>query len=496
MQFLMSETFDVLIVGAGVTGIGTACHVQTQLPGKTFAILEREATFGGTWLTNCYPGARSDSDLYSYAYRFKPWLGDKPVATRHEILDYMREVIAEHGLSPYIRYGHEVLTADWSSAEQLWTLTARQVESGDRVVLRARFLAMAQGYYHHHKGHTPDWPGLASYERQIVHTQAWPNDLDHAGKSVIVIGSGATAATLVPALAKTSGPVTLLQRSPSYYTPGAGANSGAIGLAAELRALGIEEALIYEICRRKSMRDEALFLDRIRAEPDAVAAELVGSVREALGPDYDVATHFTPRYRPWQQRLCYVPGGDLFDAIRRGKVEMVTGEIERFTQTAIRLKSGRMLEADLVVTATGFDICILGNIAFTKDGVQIDVGKTLNYRGLMLSGVPNLTWTFGYLRASWTLRVDLNADFLCRLIGHLDAHGWRSATPEPRPEERSMPPLPWVDPATFNSGYITRSLDILPKRLDRPEWQHAHDYWAEKDVIPAIDLEDGCLVFS
>lgn len=492
----MSETFDVLIVGAGITGIGTACHIQAQLPGKTFAVLEREPTFGGTWHTNRYPGARSDSDLYTYAYRFKPWLGDKPVATRHEILDYMREVIAEHGLSPHIRYGHEAVSADWSSAEQIWTLTARNTGSGETVVLKARFLAMAQGYYHHHKGHTPDWPGLSSYKGRIVHTQAWPDDLDIAGKSIVIIGSGATAATMVPALAETSGPITVLQRSPSYYTPGVGATSGALGLAAELRALGIEETTIYDICRRKSLRDEALYLDRVQSEPEAVAAELIGGVRQALGPDYDIATHFTPRYRPWQQRLCYIPGGDMLDAIKRGKVEMVTDEIERFTESSIRLKSGRELKADLVVTATGFDICILGDIAFTKDGAPIDAGRTLNYRGMMLSGVPNLTWTFGYLRASWTLRVDMNADFLCRLIGYLDAHGLRSATPEPLPDERSLRPLPWVDPESFSSGYIARSIDKLPKRLDRPEWQHLHDYWAEKDAIPAIDLEDGRLVFA
>lgn len=492
----MSEAFDVLIVGAGITGIGTACHLRAELPAKTFAILEREATFGGTWLTNRYPGARSDSDLYTYAYRFKPWLGDKPVATRHEILDYMAEVIAEHALDPHIRYGHEVLAADWSSADQLWTLDVRKVESGKTVVLKARFLAMAQGYYHHHKGYVPDWPGLATYRGSIVHTQSWPEGLDYAGKSIIVIGSGATAATLVPALAEISGPITLLQRSPSYYTPGVGATAGAMGLATELRALGIDEPVIYDICRRKSLRDEALYLDRVRSEPEAVAGELIGSVREALGPDYDVATHFTPRYRPWQQRLCYVPGGDLFAAIRSGKVTMMTDEIERFTPTGIRLKSGAELTADIVVTATGFDICILGNVAFTKDRVPIDVGKTLNYRGMMLSGVPNLTWTFGYLKASWTLRVDMNADFLCRLIRYLDARGLTSATPEPLPEERALPPLPWVDPGNFNSGYIARSLDILPKRIDRPEWQHAHDYWVEKDSIPAIDLEDGRLVFA
>lgn len=492
----MSETYDVLIVGAGITGIGTACHVQAQLPGKTFAILERESTFGGTWHTNRYPGARSDSDLYTYAYRFKPWLGDKPVATRHEILDYMREVIAEHRLEPHIRYGHEVQSADWSSTEQLWTLTARKSDSGETVVLKARFLAMAQGYYHHHKGHTPDWPGLSSYRGRIVHTQAWPDDLDYAGQSIVIIGSGATAATMVPAMAETSGSITVLQRSPSYYTPGVGATAGALGLANELRALGIEEPVIYDICRRKSLRDEALYLERVKSEPEAVAAELIDGVRQVLGPDYDIAMHFTPRYRPWQQRLCYIPGGDMLDAIKSGKVTMLTDEIERFTADRIVLKSGRELEADLVVKATGFDICILGDVNFTKDGAPIDAGQTLTYRGMMLSGVPNLTWTFGYLRASWTLRVDLNADFLCRLIGYLDAHGLHSAAPEPLAEERALEALPWVDPESFNSGYIARSIDRLPKRLDRPEWQHFHDYWADKDAIPAIDLEDGRLVFA
>lgn len=487
----MTAPLDVLIVGAAITGIGMACHLQVQRPGAQVLILEREPTFGGTWLTNRYPGARSDSDLYTYGYRFKPWSG-KSYATRQEILDYLGEVIAEHGLEPSIRYGLEVVSASWSSAQALWAVTARRTDTGATQTYTARFLAMCQGYYHHRKGHLPDWPGRERYRKPLIHTQSWPDDLDVGGKSVIVIGSGATMATVVPALAATSGPITVLQRSPSFYYT----MTGSKPLIEELKALAIDPAWIYEIARRKSVADEAAFIARTFSEPDTVRDELIAAVRDVLGPDYDIATHFTPRYRPWQQRICYVPDADFLQTIRDGKTRMVTGEIDRYTEDAIVLASGEVLKADLVVAATGFDLCVLGGAAFSNDGVPIDFADTVAYRGMMFSGVPNLIWTFGYLRASWTLRVDMNADFLCRLLAHMEARGHRSATPRLLPQEEAMPRLPWIDPASFNAGYIMRSLHLMPRRLDRPEWQHHHDYWAEKDAIPAIDLEDGRLAFA
>ncbi len=483
------ETFDVVIVGAGIAGIGTACHLQRQRPGTSFVILDAQDAFGGTWLTNRYPGARSDSDLHTYGYSFKPWMG-APIATRAEILSYMREVIEEHDLARHIRHRHKVGAAAWSSVEQAWSLTVTHAGATQHV--EARFLAMCQGYYHHWRGYTPDWPGFEDYLGKVVHPQCWPADLDVAGKSIIVIGSGATAATLIPVLAETSGPVTMLQRSPTYYLTTANANP----IVDELRRLEIDPAWIHEIARRKSLADEAAFIRRTFEEPDAVKAELIAGARAILGPDYDLATHFTPSYRPWQQRVAYVPGGDFFQAIRDGKVTVVTEEIEGFTETAVVLKSGRRLQADLLVTATGFDLCILGDIGLTKDGQPVDVGGTVNYRGMMLSGVPNLMWTFGYLRASWTMRVDMNCDFLCRLLQHMSENGFGMVTPELLADERELPRLPWVDPKSFNAGYIMRSLDLLPKRIDRREWQHLHDYWAEKDEIPRIDLEDGRLVYS
>jgi cation diffusion facilitator CzcD-associated flavoprotein CzcO len=487
---MTTETFDVLITGAGVTGIGTACHLLRELPRTTFAVLEKEETFGGTWLTNRYPGARSDSSLYTYSYHFKPWTGS-PLATRTEILAYLSQVIESHGLKDRIRYGTTVVSADWSSRDQLWTVEVAR-KGGGRQRLKARFLAMGPGYYQHRKGYTPDWPGFADYRGQVVHPQDWPDDLDYNGRSMIVVGSGSTAATLVPALAETSGPITLLQRSPGYFDTADNADP----LVDELKRLRIDESWIHEIARRKSLINYEAFVRRTFEEPDAVRAELIANARAFLGEDYDVATHFTPRYRPWQQRLCWTPGGDLFKAIRSGRVTVVTEEIERFTRSEIVLRSGRRLAADIVVTATGFDILVLGGIPLSKDGEAIDLGRTVNYRGMMLSGVPNLMWTFGYLRASWTLRVDMNCQFLCRLLSHMREKGFRSATPELLPEERGLPLLPWVDPESFNPAYIFRSIDKLPKRIARKEWQHLHDYSAEKDEIPAIDLEDGRLVYA
>ncbi|MEZ5775217.1 MAG: NAD(P)/FAD-dependent oxidoreductase [Hyphomicrobiaceae bacterium] len=485
-----TEIFDVIVVGAGVSGLGTACHLKSDMPHKRILILEREETFGGTWLTNTYPGARSDSDLFTYGYRFKPWMGAH-YASREEILAYLGEVVAEHALDRLIRYGMTVTAADWSSADALWTLTVAG-SGGESLRLRTRFLAMCQGYYHHRKGYWPDWPGLSSYTGEIVHSQEWPEDLDVSGRSIVVIGSGATAATLVPALARSSGPITLLQRSPSWYFWG----SSTKDLVELLRRLDIDPAWIHEIARRKSVADEAEFIRRTLEEPEAVKAEMLEAIRDVLGPGFDIETHFHPRYRPWQQRVCYIPDADFLETFRSGKATIVTAEIERFTPDAIRLRSGRELKADLVVAATGFDLCLLGDVHFSRDGEPVDIAETVTYRGMMFSGLPNLTWTFGYLRASWTLRVDMNAEFLCRLLRHMDANGHRAAMPQLLPEEQALPRRPWVEPENFNGGYLMRSLARMPRSLDRPEWRHMHDYWAEKDTIPAIDLADGRLRFA
>lgn len=486
-----TEHFDVLIVGAGISGVGGAYHLTRQCPDKSFVVLEVQDHFGGTWWTHKYPGIRSDSDLHTFGYRFKPWTS-APIATAQEILTYMGEVIEENDLARHIRYHHKITNASWSSADNLWTITATRTDTGETARFTANFLYMCQGYYRHEKGYTPQWDGMADYKGTIVHPQTWPEDLDYAGKTVLVIGSGATAATLVPAIAGKCAHVTMLQRSPTYFRTG----RNAIALAEELRTLGIQEEWIHEIVRRKILYEQDIFTRRSFVEPEKVKQELLGAVRAELGPDFDIDTHFTPRYRPWRQRIAFIPDADLFKGIASGKASVVTDEIERFVEKGVQLKSGKVLEADIVVTATGFDLNVLGDIEFTIDGEPLRFSDTVTYRGMMFTGVPNLVWVFGYFRASWTLRADLVGDFVCRLLKHMDAKGAHRMTPALRPEDKDMPLLPWIDPENFNPGYIMRGMHLLPKRGDKPEWQHNQDYWAEKDEFPAIDLDDAAFVYG
>lgn len=474
--------FDVLIVGAGISGIGAAWHLQHQTPGKSFVVLESKESFGGTWITHTYPGIRSDSDLYTFGYRFKPWVGP-PVATAEEILNYMREVIAENGIDRHIRYGHKIETASWSEADSRWTV--KGTADGKPFTVTANFLWMCQGYYRHDKGYTPEWPDMDSFKGPIVHPQTWPRDLDLSGRKVVVIGSGATAATLVPAIAGTCAHVTLLQRSPTWFFPAPNANE----LADTLRLLEVDESWIHEIVRRKVLYDQQEITRRSVEEPEAVKAELLEAAKAYLPPDFDIARHFTPRYRPWQQRLAFIPDGDLFQGIAAGKASVVTDEIERFTQKGIRLKSGEELEADVIVTATGFNLCITGDIAFEVNGKPVNFADTVTYRGMMFTGVPNLLWVMGYFRASWTLRVDLLGDFVARLLNHMQARGATRVEVALRPEDKDMPLLPWIDSENFNPGYLMRGMHLLPKRGDKPEWMHNQDYWSERSEIPAIDLD-------
>jgi cation diffusion facilitator CzcD-associated flavoprotein CzcO len=486
-----TEHFDVLIVGAGISGVGGAYHLTAQCPGTSFVVLEAQESFGGTWLTHRYPGIRSDSDLYTFGYRFKPWTG-APIATAAEILSYMGAVIDENNLGPHIRYRHTIAAARWSSKENLWTIDGTRTDTGEAVRFRANFLWMCQGYYRHSQGYTPEWDGMDTFKGRIVHPQTWPEDLDYAGKRVVVIGSGATAATLIPAIAADCAQVTMLQRSPTFFRTG----RNAIAIADELRALAIDETWIHEIVRRKILYEQDVFTRRSFTEPEAVKQELLEAARAYLGPDYDLETHFTPRYRPWRQRIAFIPDGDLFQAIRAGKTAVVTDEIDRFTPTGILLKSGQLLEADIIVTATGFNLNVLGDIDFTIDGKPLIFSDTVSYRGMMFTGVPNLAWVFGYFRASWTLRADLVADFVCRLLTHMKEKGASKVTPTLRPEDNEMPLAPWIDPENFNPGYLMRGMHLLPKRGDKPEWQHTQDYWTEKDQIPAADLDDGALVYE
>ncbi len=486
-----TEHFDVLIVGAGISGIGSAYHLTTQLPGMSFVILETQENFGGTWLTHRYPGIRSDSDLHTFGYRFKPWVGP-PIATAAEILSYMGEVIDDNDLARHIRYRHRILSANWSSDENLWTIEAVKTDSDEPVRFTANFLWMCQGYYRHSEGYSPEWEGMKSFKGRIVHPQRWPEDIDLGAKKVVVIGSGATAATLIPAIADKCEHVTMLQRSPTYFRVG----RNAIELAETLRQLQVKEEWIHEIVRRKILFEQDAFTRRCLSEPEQVKKELLGQISAVLGPDYDMATHFTPKYRPWRQRIAFVPDADLFEGIKSGKASVVTDEIVRFTEKGILLKSGKTLEADIIVTATGFNLSILGDIAFAIDGKPLDFANTVTYRGMMFTGVPNMVWVFGYFRASWTLRTDMVADFVCRLLAHMKQKGASKVVPALRPEDHNMPLLSWIDPENFNPNYLMRDMHLLPKRGDKPEWQHSQDYWAEKDQFPAIDLDDAAFVYS
>ena len=485
------EHFDVLIVGAGISGIGGAYHLTKQCPGTSFVVLEAQETFGGTWWTHKYPGIRSDSDLYTFGYRFKPWTS-APIATAAEILKYLGEVIEDNGLRKHIRYRHRIDAASWSSTDKRWTLDATRLDTGEALRFTANFLWMCQGYYRHAEGYTPDWPGMENFRGRIVHPQNWPDDLDYAGKRVVVIGSGATAATLIPAIARDCAHVTMLQRSPTFFRTG----RNAIEIADELRKLQVDESWIHEIVRRKILYEQSVFTRRSFTEPERVKEELLAGVCGYLGADYDIATHFTPRYRPWRQRIAFIPDGDLLQAIHDGQVSVVTDKIETFTPDGILLKSGEHLEADIIITATGFHLCILGDIAFTIDGKALDFADTVTYRGMMFTGVPNMAWVFGYFRASWTLRADLVADFVCRLLKHMKERGVRQVTPALRPEDHNMPRLPWIDEENFNPGYMLRGMHLLPKRGDKPEWQHTQDYWAEKDEIPTADLDDPLFIYA
>jgi len=485
------ETFDVIIVGAGISGIGSARYLQRECPDKRYVILEGLETFGGTWHTHRFPGVRSDTDLYTFGYSFKPWT-EAPLATRERIIAYLGAALDENDIARHIRYRHRVLAASWSSVTKQWTLDVENNATGERLRFQTGFLWMCQGYYRHAEGYTPNWTGMNEFSGRIVHPQTWPEDLDYTGKNVVVIGSGATAATLVPAMAGKAGHITMVQRSPTFYYPGNNADE----LADRLRALEIDEHWIHAIVRKKLLAEKKERIRRCLETPEVVAGELIRAARERLGPDIDVEKHFTPKYRVWQQRLTFVPDGDFFESFRNGKATIVTDEIESFTAKGLKLKSGSEIEADIIVTATGFNLCVMGDIAFDVDGKQIDFSDTVTYQGMMFTGVPNFAWVFGYFRAGWTLRVELVAEVICRLLNHMTAIDAGKVTVSIPTEYGNLPHLSWSDPDSFNPSYLMRDLHLLPKRLDRPEWQHTQDYWSEKDLFPQIDFSDAAFVYE
>jgi monooxygenase len=481
---------DVLIVGAGVSGIGAAHHLRERFPDQSFVILDAQDNRGGTWWTHQYPGVRSDSDLFTYGYRFKPWRGPS-IAAGGEILAYLDEVIKEDDLGPHIRYQCRVTAASWSTADRQWTVEVTRGADGQRLRYTTSFLWMCQGYYNHDKPYRPQWEGMDRFQGVILHPQQWPEDLDLAGKRVVVIGSGATAATLIPAIAGKAEHVTMLQRSPSYYF----APPIVDPLAVTLRGLDVPEEWTYEIMRRQGMAQTHM-LSRMSAEsPGELHALLIESMRPLLPEGFDIEKHFTPRYRPWQQRIAITPDGDLFAALREGKASIVTDTIETFTEHGIKVSSGEEIPADIVVSATGFNLSLFGDVTFAVDGEPVDFTRHVTWRGLMISGVPNMAYVFGYFRHSWTLRVDLVCDLVLRMMAKMQEKAATMVVPTLRPEEVDMPLRPWSDPENFSSGYVMRSLHIMYKQGDREPWTHLAEHQEERESLPAADLDDGTLVY-
>ena len=489
MDLVSSEFHEVIIVGAGLSGIGAACHLQQALPGTDFLILEGRDRLGGTWDLFRYPGIRSDSDMHTLGYRFKPWTEAKAIADGPSILRYLQETSAEHDVDRYIRYRHQLRKAEWSSDDNTWTLHVDVGEDEAPRRLRCRFLLMCAGYYSYEHGHTPEFAGRERFEGPVVHPQYWPQDLDYDGKRVVIIGSGATAVTLLPELSKRAEHVVMLQRSPTYMISFPDEDF----IANTLRKL-LPDMLAYRITRWKNIRMQKFIFRIARKRPGLVRRLLVRHARKVLGPDYDVDRHFNPSYDPWEQRLCLVPNDDLFEAIASGSASVVTDHIETFTDKGILLESGKELEADIIVTATGLDIVTLGNVDFAVDGNAVDFSKRFAYKGIMMEGVPNMVTTFGYINASWTLRADLVAQYTCRLLSFMRDNDVATCTPKLRPEDEGMQPQHWV--TGFSSGYLQRELDRLPKQGDREPWLNPQDYLGDRRRFLREPLDDGALVFS
>jgi monooxygenase len=478
------DHLDVLIVGAGVSGIGAAYHLQATHPAKRYAILEARDDLGGTWDLFRYPGIRSDSDLHTFGYAFKPWTGDKAIADGHAIREYIRETATENGIDGHIRFGHRVRRAEWSTANARWTVEVER--DGETVLISSRWLFCASGYYRYDEGYTPELPGLDRFAGPVIHPQQWPEDLDYAGKRVVVIGSGATAVTLVPAMAPEAEHVTMLQRSPSYVLPVPAEDP----VANRLRAL-LGEKRAYPIIRRKNiLRQRAVFVLSKRF-PKAVR-RLIRAVnaKQLEGSGCDVDVHFKPAYDPWDQRLCAVPNGDLFRALRSGQASIATDQIDTFTETGIRLQSGQELAADIVVTATGLNVLGFGGIEFTVDGDDVSLPDTLTYKAMMLSGLPNYVYAIGYTNSSWTLKVDLVCEYFCRLIGHLDLHGYDACVPVA--PDNGMERRPLLD---FKAGYVLRALDALPKQGTQAPWTVSMSYTQDARALRNDSLEDDAIRF-
>jgi monooxygenase len=481
----MNEHLDVVIVGAGISGISAAWHLQDRCPTKSYVILESRANLGGTWDLFKYPGIRSDSDMFTLGFRFKPWTSEKAIADGESIMSYLKETTAEFGIDNHIRYGHKVVAADWSDADNQWTM--RVERDGEEVEITCSFLFACSGYYNYDDGYSPEFAGSQDFDGLIVHPQHWPADLDYQGKRIVVIGSGATAVTLIPALANSgAGHVTMLQRSPSY-----------IGALPDVDAFAVRTMkmlppkLAYVLNRWKSILFQSAQYRVSRRFPNFMRKTLMSLAERRLPEGYDVEKHFGPRYKPWDQRLCLAPNGDLFRTIRHGQADVVTDTIDRFTKTGIRLNSGEELPADIIITATGLNLRLFGGAAILHNGVPVDLTESMTYKGMMLSGLPNMAFTIGYTNASWTLKADLVSEFVCRVLNYMAVKGYDTVVPE-HPDD-SVEERPLMD---FTPGYVLRALDTLPKAGSRTPWRLKQNYLLDLRLIRHGKVSDPALHFS
>ena len=483
----MNETFesvDVLIIGAGLAGIGGACQLRRQCPDRTFTVLESRAVSGGTWDLFRYPGIRSDSDMYTYSYSFKPWRDKSTIADGHKILSYIREAAADYDVEQHIRYQHKVVAANWSDVDKRWHVTARRGDTAERVTISCKFVFNCTGYYDYEQGYTPAFAGMDDFNGRVLHAQHWPEDLDYHDKRVIVVGSGATAVTLVPTLSKDTASLVMLQRTPTYIATVPSEDP----LAKKLRKW-LPESWTFRLTRWKKVLFQIYVYKLSRKRPDDLRRFMLGQVRQALGPDYDIKTHFTPPYNPWDQRLCAVPDGDMFKAIKQGRAEVITDHIERFNKTGIALKSGAQLDADIVILATGLNLQFAGGIEYSINNEKVDHTKHFIYRGMMFSDVPNMAFTVGYTNSSWTLKTDLTSNYVCRLLKKMARGGFASVTPRMKGSVEEMPLL------DFDAGYVLRAREQFPKQGNRLPWKNYQDYIRDFIGLRLRSLRDQELEF-
>ena len=459
------ESIDVLIIGAGLSGIGGACHLRRSSPDRSFMILESREASGGTWDLFRYPGIRSDSDMYTFGYGFKPWSDKSSIADGHKILSYIREAAAEYDVEQHIRYQHKVVSASWSSTQSRWLVTAERGDTGEQVTISCQFIFSCSGYYDYDQGYTPEFAGIDSFKGQVIHAQHWPEQLDYQGKRVVVIGSGATAVTVVPAMSQDTASLVMLQRTPTYI-----ASVPKEQPLAETLRKWLPDSWVFRLIRWKQVLFQIYLYQLSRRNPQRLRKYLLGLVRRELGPDYDVDTHFTPDYNPWDQRLCGVPDGDLFAAIREKRAEVVTDHIDQFNKEGIHLKSGKQLDADIVVLATGLNLKFAGGVQYSVDGKVLDFAEHFIFRGMMFSGLPNMAFTVGYTNSSWTLKADLTGQYVSRLLNKMARHGYTTVTPRLTGEVEEMPLL------DFDAGYVLRSRESFPKQGNRLPWKNYQNY--------------------